>query len=126
MFLRTIPNGGLRETLPTVDMYEAWTPPDGLLRYMEDNSVAASYADERPVDDPFLNAARWIAPGMTMSDTVYVGGKLPITLQRLADAIRADYAKMVEEAYAQANGRGEALPARTVITSTEGLTFYAP
>lgn len=126
MFLRTIPNGGLEETLPTVEMYERWNPPDSQLRYMQENPVEEMYTGLAPSNDPFMQAARWLAPGMASNDLVYVGGKLPITLERLAGVIRAEYLGAVAVAYQDAVARGEQVPGLEDLQNTEGLAFYAP
>ncbi len=126
MFLRTIPNGGLEETLPTVDMYERWNPPESQLRYMQENPIEEMYSDLPQTDDPFEQAARWIAPGMAQSDMVYVGGKLAITLERLAGVIRSEYGRIVKTAYDDAKKRGEDLPPLAQIMDTKGMIFYGP
>ncbi|KKK54974.1 hypothetical protein LCGC14_3079260 [marine sediment metagenome] len=91
LFLRTIPKGGLEETLPTKAMYQAWSPPQEMLNYLEENPLTEMYSARAQADDPFMQAARWIAPGMADDDLVYVGGKLPLTLERLAAVIRYNY-----------------------------------
>lgn len=126
MFLRTIPNGGLEETLPSVDMYERWNPPEGQLRYMQENPVEEMYGNLPQTDDPFMQAARWLAPGMAADDMIYVGGKLPITLDRLAGVIRAEYGRIVQTNYADASARGETLPPLAQLQDIEGLVFYGP
>lgn len=126
MFLRTIPNGGLKETLPTVEMYERWNPPETALRYIAENPIDETYTDLPKTDDPFMQAARWIAPGMTANDTIYVGGKLPITLDRLAGVIGGLYRADIQRRYDDATARGEAIPALAELQDTEGLVFHAP
>jgi hypothetical protein len=73
-----------------------------------------------------MQAARWIAPGMTANDTIYVGGKLPITLDRLAGVIGGLYRADIQRRYDDATARGEAIPALAELQDTEGLVFHAP
>ncbi len=127
MFLRTIHKGGLREPLPTVDMFEPWTPPPPLLDYVDNHPIRDQViAAEETTRDPFMMAAQWIEPGMAPNETVYIGGQLPMTLQRLAALVRADYTNLIEADYAQAKARGEPLPSENDIESTKGLEFHAP
>lgn len=127
MFLRTIHKGGLKEALPTIKMFERWTPPPPLLNYIANHPVQAEL-EERGVksEGPFMAAARWIAPGMTESDAIFIGGKLPMTLRRLADLVRTTYFNIVDADYKQAQGRGESLPSLNKLNSTKGLHFHAP
>lgn len=126
MFLQTIRQGGLSETLPSVEMYEAWSPPQGLQNYLDENPLSEMFGDWSRSDDPFMQAAQWLAPGMAPDDTIYVGGKLPITLERLAGAVRAAYVRIIDEKIADATARGEALPAEAALRDTKGLAFNAP
>ncbi len=126
MFLRTIPNGGLEETLPTLDMYQRWSPQPAQLAYMEENPIEEIYDDLPMTSDPFQQAARWLAPGMSQSDMIYVGGQLPITLDRLAGLIRTNYFAAVDKAYAEAEARGESLPPQETVRDVTGLVFYGP
>jgi hypothetical protein len=63
-----------------------------------------------------------MAPG----DEILVGGKLPMTLERLSDLIRATYFDHLEGAYDGAKARGEEVPPREQIMSIEGVEFHAP
>ncbi|MBD1549604.1 cbb3-type cytochrome c oxidase subunit II [Roseibium aggregatum] len=126
LFLRTIPNGGLEEDLPTVAMYEPWTPPPPLKNYVETHPIGDQVTDKVDPTDPFMMAARWIAPGMTSSDEILIGGAIPMTLDRLSRLVRADYMKMIDDAYADAKARGEDLPKLASLHSTKGLVFHAP
>lgn len=125
-FLRTIPNGGFQQPVTTVDTYEPWTAPKELLSYV----TAHPIADLQPVNageiDPFMSATRWLLGGMGPNDTIYVGGKLPITLDRVSSLIEARYLADMEQRYSEAAARGESLPSKESILSTEGLIFTEP
>ena len=129
LFLRTIQNGGLEQSLPTVDMYKPWSPPKPMLNYIDNHPIESR--DPGPGFqegdyDPFFEAARWVSPGMAKDDMILIGGKLPMTLDRLASVIRTKYFDMLQQAYDDANGRGEELPSKDLIMSTEDLRFYGP
>jgi cbb3-type cytochrome c oxidase subunit II len=128
LFLRTIPNGGLEETLPTLEMYDDWKPPAPMLDYIDNNPISEASAGFRqlPDGDPFDTAARWLAPGMDDDDRIYVGGKLPMTIERLAGLIESEYFAHVERAWQDARRRNEDLPPREQVFSTEGVVFHAP
>ncbi len=136
LFLRTIPNGGLTEPLPTTDMFIEWSPPGALLRYIEDHPLTDDAGlDHDPDPNPFEAAARWIAPGLSpggatapdMPDHVMVGGQLPIDLETLTGLVEDTYFQFVDEAYQDALARGDdELPARAQIFSTEELVFHDP
>lgn len=128
LFLRTIQNGSLRsqDVVPTPEMYLPYTPPPPLRRYVQNHPLEAESGPIRAADDPFMAAARWISPGLADGDEVLVGGKLPMNLQRIAALVRATYLANVEQAYSDGRGRGEALPPRSEILDTTGITFYAP
>jgi hypothetical protein len=76
--------------------------------------------------DPFMAATRWLLGGMGPKDTIYVGGKLPITLDSVAALIEERYLADMEQRYAEAAARGESLPSMGSIMSTEGLIFTEP
>ncbi len=127
LFLRTIHKGGLREQLPTIEMYEEWVPPQPLLDYVAAHPLQAALQDATARSpDPFLSAARWVAPGMTAQDVVFVGGKLPMTLARLSELIKATYLESVDRSYEDTRTRGEKLPPLAQIRSTKGVQFHVP
>jgi len=127
LFLRTVHKGGLREPVPTVNMFEKWTPPKPLLEYISTHPIPANTEDpDLRSADPFMSAARWIAPGMAEGDVIYVGGRLPITPQRLSQLVRATYFELVDNAYADAKGRSEELPPVKRIESVEDVQFHVP
>jgi len=77
--------------------------------------------------DPFMAAAHWVAPGLGPTDTAMVGGKLPMTLSRLADLIKTAYMNQVQKAWDDAVARGESgLPSKDQIFSTDELVFHEP
>lgn len=127
LFLRTIHKGGLKEALPTVDMFEEWTPPQALLDYIASHPIEANAQSQGAQGrDPFMNAARWIAPGMAPGDVALVGGKLPMTLERLSELVRATYFELVDGVYRDAQGRGEALPPLDQVHSVKNVQFHVP
>ncbi len=129
LFLRTIQNGSmaLKETIPTIDMYEQWTTPDGLMNYINAHPI-----NEGPgviintETKPFEAAAHWLAAGLAPGDEVLVGGKLPVTQAVLADLIKQAYFDKISTAYNDALARGDPLPPEAEVMSTESLTFHAP
>ena len=126
LFLRTIPNGGFDQPVTTVDKYEAWTPPKELLAYIDTHPIEELQPVNAETTDPFMAAARWLLGGMGDKDTIYVGGKLPITLDSVAEIIKEEYMRAVEQSYDEALARGETLPSKASILSTDGLIFLAP
>jgi hypothetical protein len=129
LFLRTIPNGSLEtpDTVPTVDMWEQWTPPEPMLNYIDNHPIqdsAGTISDTQ--SDPFAAAAHWVSPGMAPGNEIYVGGKLPITPVLLRDLIRQTYMDQLQQAYDEAKARGQDLPPQEDVMSTHGLTFHAP
>lgn len=129
LFLRTIVNGGLDEPVPDERMYDDYEAPPALRRYLADHPLAETETGftQRPDDDPFETAARWLAPGLAPQDEVLVGGQVPMTLGRLAALIRVRYFELVSEAYQDAVARGDkGLPSREQIFSLEGVDFAMP
>jgi len=128
LFLRTIADGGLDEAVPDESMYDDWEAPEPLRRYIEDHPLLETDTafTQDPADDPFETAARWLAPGMAPGDEVLVGGQVPMTLDRLTGLIRVRYEELVTEAYEDAVARGDELPPREQIFSTEGVEFAMP
>ncbi|MEA2622313.1 MAG: cytochrome c oxidase cbb3-type subunit [Chloroflexota bacterium] len=125
-FLRTIPNGGFQEPLTTTGTYEAWAAPKELLSYVDAHPIAALQPVIADITDPFMAATRWLLGGMGPDDTIYVGGKLPISLDRVAALIRERYVRDMEQRYSEAAARGETLPSKESILSTQDLVFAEP
>lgn len=127
LFLRTIPSGGLKQPLPTVSMYQDWTPSPAVRAYVTSHPIDAPLTGGRPtLSNPFAAAAAWIAPGMSAGDTILVGGKLPVNLRSLEWLVRQTYLDEIRSAYRDARGRGEPLPPLERLYSTRGLQFHAP
>lgn len=129
LFLRTIQNGSLeaQDVVPTVDMWEPWSPPQGMLNYIDEHPIRdAPGVINQAHQDPFEAAAHWVEPGIAPGDLILVGGKLPVSRDVLMDLIRSTYNRMVEQAYQDAQARGEDLPPKEQIMSTEGVVFHAP
>ncbi len=128
MFLRTIPNGSLdtRATVPTVDMWEPWEAKPPLRQYIDAHPARDVVGIRGATEDPFMAAARWVAPGLAPDDEVLFLGQLPITLERLASMIRTQYQDDLQTAIDEAVARGNPLPPPEQLTSTAGLVFHAP
>lgn len=129
LFLRTIQNGSLlpENPVPSVEMWQPWEPPQPLLDYIDAHPIQDGPGVINQVQsEPFTAAAHWVEPGMAPGDEIYVGGKLPMTQELLTALIRQTYMDMVEQAYDEALARGEALPPKEQVLSTEGISFAAP
>lgn len=128
LFLRTIAQGGLDEPVPTEAMYDDYEAPPALLRYIEDHPLTepGTGFTQDPDESVFLTGARWLAPGLAPDDEVLVAGQIPMTLERLAGLIRVRYEELVTEAYEDAVARGDDLPPREQIFSTERVEFAMP
>jgi cytochrome c oxidase cbb3-type subunit II len=125
-FLRTIPNGGFQQPVTTADKYTPWTAPKELLSYVDKHPIAELQTVIAETADPFTAAARWLLGGMGPKDTIYLGGKLPITLDRVAALIKDQYTSDIEQRYDEAAARGETLPSKESILSVEDLIFAEP
>lgn len=102
MFLKTIPNGGLRAgEVPTVDQYIQWKPPPVLLEYMEHNPPEESldFAGDLDVDDPFLLEAHRIMNGMTPGYSFEIPGFGEVSLERFRQLIEQEYNRMLDEGW---------------------------
>jgi len=128
MFLRTIPNGSLetKDTVPTVDLWEPWEPNPPLRQYIDAHPAGDVVGIQDATEDPFMAAARWIAPGLAPDDEVLFLGQLPITLERLESMVHRRYEEDLQKAFDEAVTRGNPLPPRQQIFSTQGLVFNAP
>lgn len=129
LFLRTIRKGSMatQDTIPTLDMWEQWKPPPPLLNYVKDHPISdAPGVISETESNPFKAAARWVEPGLADGDVVLDGGKLPITVDRITQLVRATYFDMVERKYREALARGDTLPPRDQVFSTVGMVFHEP
>lgn len=126
LFLRTIPNGGFEQPVTTVDTYAPWTAPKELVTYVKAHPMEELTPVNPSTEDPFMAAARWILGGMAPEDSILLGGKLPITLDDVASEIKSEYMKQVQRDYDDAVARGESLPSKDSILSTDGLLCIAP
>lgn len=126
LFLRTVPNGGLEQPVTTVDMYKAPTTTQAMNAFAVAHPISDIEAVVPETTDPFNVAARWIFSGMAPNDTIYVDGKMSMTLDTVAQLIEDEYMSMVEQSYDEALARGETLPPKESILSTDGLLFLQP
>ena len=126
LFLRTIPNGGFDQPITTVDKYQAWSAPQGLLTYIQAHPINAPGLQPSVQTDPFMSAAHWIFSGMAPGDTIMVGGKLSVTLDTVASLVRDTYFQMVNQDYQDAQGRHEKLPPKDQVLSMDGVQWHDP
>lgn len=130
LFLRTIQNGSLEPGagVPTVDMWQPWTPPEPMLTYIDSHPIqdGPGVNTSEQGDDPFAAAANWIAPGMAPGDEILIGGKFPMSLTLLRDLVQQSYSQLLAQAIMEAQAREDNLPPIESIRSTDGLVFHAP
>ncbi len=113
LFVKTIPNGTLAEgRVPEPSDYITWKPTKELLAWvktrqrLEDNASFAKQAD-----DPFMQEAMRVFPGLRAGDEIVVGGLgTPLSLQDAAAGIKGLYQDLLDRAWADAKRRGEKLP----------------
>jgi hypothetical protein len=94
--------------------------------YIKDHPLDELTPIDPSKEDPFMAAARWIYGGLAPEDSFMLGGKLPITLDDVASEIKAEYMKQVEQDYNDAVARGEDMPPKDTVMSTDGLTWVSP
>jgi cytochrome c oxidase cbb3-type subunit 2 len=113
LFVKTIPNGTLAENrVPEPSDYITWKPTKELLAWvkskqrLEDN---ASFAKQD--NDPFMEEARRVFPGLRAGDEIVVGGLgTPLSLPDAAAGIKGIYQDLLDRAWADAKRRGDKLP----------------
>jgi cytochrome c oxidase cbb3-type subunit 2 len=117
MFVKTIPNGTLKEhVVPEPEDYIVWSPPKELLDWIKSRQPVErndSFAKTQPAD-PFLQEARRVFPGLAPGDRIAVTGlETPLTLEDAAAGIKTIYEGMLDQAWSDARDRGDKLPAET-------------
>lgn len=83
---------------------------------------------ELPLADGMLAVQRRVRdPRNEAVHDADVGGKLPMTRERLTELIRAEYLRLVERAWQDAVARGDPdLPPASRSSARRGVTFHAP
>lgn len=102
LFLKTIPNGGLKHNeLPTPEKYIQWTPPPPLLTYISKHplSEAPGFVLKQEPSDPFMLEAMRVLNGMSPNDRFVLPGYGEISLAAAAASIRTRYQRMLDEGW---------------------------
>ena len=114
MFVKTIPNGTLKEhVIPEPEDYIVWSPPKELLAWIKSRQPLEGNVEFSKLElgDPFLQEARRVFPGLAPGDRIAVTGlETPLTLQDAADGIRTIYEDLLNRGWAAARERGDKLP----------------
>jgi hypothetical protein len=114
MFLKTIPNGTLKpEVVPHPRDYIAWQPSAELKAWIATHQKLTENADfskEQEVD-PYIREAERVFSGLAPGDSIQIPGMAtPLTLQTAAAGIKRFYDQLLNQAWADAQARGEKLP----------------
>jgi cbb3-type cytochrome oxidase cytochrome c subunit len=115
LFLKTIPNGTLDPNrVPEPEDYIVWQPSDELLAWLASQQKLEGNADfdKAAVTDPYMQEAMRVFPGLAPGDSFLVNdGQTRLSLQDAANGIQTIYEKLLNDAWNEANARGEKLPA---------------
>jgi cbb3-type cytochrome c oxidase subunit II len=125
LFLKTIPNGGLKTSVPKVSQYIQWKPTAEIKDFIKSYPIEDMfpYKANEELKNPFEIAARTIVPGLGVGEKFYIHGK-PYTLQTVANMIKANYKHTITRAYQDAVGRHEAnLPPFSTLCCSQSV-FY--
>jgi len=109
LFLKTIPNGGLEEgTVPSVDQYIQWQPPDTLMSFVEQFPLEdyTQFTQSSPTIDPWMLEAERVFAGMTPGDEIQVPSIGTFSLQVARDGIKAVYDDLLQQGWADYQQRG--------------------
>jgi mono/diheme cytochrome c family protein len=114
LFVKTIPNGTLAANrVPEPKDYIAWQPSKELLAWVASRQKLQqneSFA-KRSSDDPFVQEATRVFPGLNSTDRLVVKGLgTPLSLQDAAAGIKGIYQQLLDRAWADAKRRGATLP----------------
>jgi cytochrome c oxidase cbb3-type subunit II len=117
LFLKTIPNGTLKpNVIPEPKDYIVWKPTPELLAWVKAHQHLegnASFAKQR-VEDPFMQEAMRVFPGLAPGDKVVVDGlQTTLDLESAAGGIRTIYEDLLRRAWSDAGARDDKLPARS-------------
>jgi cytochrome c oxidase cbb3-type subunit 2/cytochrome c oxidase cbb3-type subunit I/II len=114
MFVKTIPNHTLRKNVvPEPKDYIVWQPSKELLAWLASRQKLtgnASFSKEE-VTDPFMKEAMSVMPGLAPGDKFFLNdGKTQLSLEDAAAGIKAIYQRLLDQAWAEAQARGDKLP----------------
>jgi mono/diheme cytochrome c family protein len=114
MFVKTIPNGTLKDgVIPEPSQYITWTPSKELLAWVKSHQKLSdnpSFTKPGP-PDPFVEEAKRVFPGLRPNDRIVVNGlETKLSLADAAAGIRANYQRLLDTAWADARARGAKLP----------------
>ena len=114
LFLKTIPNGTVKEhRIPTPKDYIVWSPSKELLAWVKTRQQIAKNASfaKHELADPFFQEARRVFPGLAPGDEIAVTGlETKLTLKDAAAGIRTIYEDLLNRTWADARARGDKLP----------------
>jgi cytochrome c oxidase cbb3-type subunit 2 len=114
MFLKTIPNGTLKnDDIPKPEDYIVWTPSKELLAWIKDRQHIEDNVSFSKLElaDPFLQEAMRVFPGLAPADRIAVTDlETPLTLKDAAAGIRSIYEDLLNRAWNEARDRDDKLP----------------
>jgi cytochrome c oxidase cbb3-type subunit II len=114
LFVKTIPNHTLdANVVPEPKDYITWQPSKELIAWLASRQKLTNNAsfDAKTVQDPFMQEAMRVFPGLAPGDSFYINGtKETLSLQAARNAIRSMYFDLLNRAWAEAKARGETLP----------------
>ena len=114
LFLKTIPNGTLREHyVPQPSDYIVWQPSKELLVWTNTRQKLADNVkfSKREFNDPFMQQAMRVMPGLSPADSFLINdGQTRLSLRDAAAGIRVIYEDMLNRAWRDARDRGNKLP----------------
>jgi cytochrome c oxidase cbb3-type subunit II len=114
LFLKTIPNGTLdKNVVPEPKDYIVWAPSKELLAWLKSSQPPAANVTFKSANakDPYLEEARRVFPGLAPGDQIVVNGLgTNLTLAAAAAGIKTLYQQLLDDAWSDAQARGETLP----------------
>src|SRR6476659_3529310 len=110
MFVKTIPKGTLEpQVVPTPRDYIAWQPSPELKAWIATQQKLTQNVDfaKEQQADPYVREAERVFSGLAPGDSIRIPGMAtPLTLQTAAAGIRRFYSQLLDQAWADAKGRG--------------------
>jgi cytochrome c oxidase cbb3-type subunit II len=115
LFVKTIPNKTLdKNVVPRPEDYIVWQPSKELVAWLKSRQQLTDNASfkKKPVTDPFMVEAMRVFPGLSPADSFMLNdGKTPLSLADAAAGIKTIYQDLLDRAWAEAEARGDKLPA---------------